>query len=264
MNWSRSSEAALAALALSLLVLSLAAAPAAAVSVSSEGVPGSAEVGAKASATYTFTGLYDQYDNWTLEGHTELRQVTWTVTLYDQTGSRIARETYNGQTFAQRIAASEDVNRVTVEITGQAPQVANFSYRPPQSALLAQFSQSQQGGTSTVLSTDRIRPHTEQSQRARTAISRAERAVEDANAAGASTDEAERLLSNAVSAFDNGNFGNAVDLAEQAEEAAGTAVQSRQTITYAIYGVVALVGLLALAGGAYWYRNNRKTGDPLA
>jgi hypothetical protein len=264
MNWNRSSRAVPAVLALALLVLSLVAGPAAAVSVSSEGVPSSAEAGAKTSATYTFTELYDQYDTWTLQGRTELRQVTWTVTLYDQTGSRIARETYNGQTFSQRIAASEDVSRVTVEITGRAPEVSEFSYQPPQRALLAQFSQTQQGGTSTLLSTDRIRPYTEQSQRARAAIGRAEGAVADASAAGADTDEAERLLSNAVSAFENGNFGNAVDLAEQAEAAAGAAAESRRTLTYAVYGAVALVGLLALAGGAYWYRNNRKTRDPLA
>jgi hypothetical protein len=261
MNWSRSSRA--AALA-SLLVLALAAGPAAAVSVDSDGVPGSAEAGEKVTATYTFEELYDQYDAWTLEGQTALRQVTWTVTLYDQTGSRIARETYNGQSFAQRIAASEDVNRVTVEVAGQAPQVAAFSYEPPQRVRLAAFSQSQEGGTSTALTTDRVRPYTPSSQEAREAIDRAGRAIDEAAAAGASTDEAERLRDNAVSAFDNGNFGNAVDLANQAEDAAGTAAESRRTTTYALYGAAALVAFLLFGGGAYWYMNNRETSDPLA
>ncbi len=253
MNWNRCSKVGLAL----LCALFLAVSPVAAVTTGADGTPDSAQVGEQATTTYTFTELYDQYDQWTLRGQTQLQEVTWTVRLYDQTGSRIARETYNGGSFTQRVSANDDVNRVEVEVTGTVPQVSNFSYEPPQEFTLAAFTQTQQGGTSAPLTSDSVRHYTESSQEARNALDTAATAVEGAGAG-------EELLNSAISSYNNGNFENAIDLAEQAETAANQAQQSQQTNQLLLYAGAGVVLLLVIGGGVYWFLSNRDTNDPLS
>jgi cobalamin biosynthesis Mg chelatase CobN len=256
MNWSRSSKVGLAA----LLLLCAAVAPAGAVSVNTQGVPDGERVGQQTSATYSFEELYDQYDQWTLRGETQLEQATWTVSLYDQTGSRVARNTYNGASFNQTVAAAEDVNRVEVNVTGAVPSVTNFSYDPAQTFTMAAFTQSQQGGTSSAIGEPtEVRYYTENSREARSAIDEAASAVESADSA-----EAEELLSSAISAYNAGNFENAVNLAGQASETAQEAQQSQQTTQLLVYAGVGLLVLLVIAGAVYWFLNNRDTNDPLS
>jgi len=255
MNSNRSSKIGLAL----LCALFLAVSPAAAVSTGASGVPDSAQVGDQVTATYTFEELYDQYDQWSLDGETQLEQATWTVSLYDQTGSRIARNTYNGATFNQSVAAKNDVNRIEVEVTGTVPSVSNFSYEPAQQFTLASFTQTQTGGTSAPLTGDEVRHYTDASQNARNAIDAATAAVE-----GSGSEEAADLLNSAVSAYNAGNFDNAVDLAEQAQSNAESAQQSQQTTQLLLYAGVGIVVLLLIGAGVYWFLSNRDTNDPLS
>lgn len=248
---------------LAVLLAVVATGPAAAVSVSGEAVPTEAEVGSTVDVTYTFDELYTNYDEWTLAGETELESVTWTVTSYDLGGAQQDRAEYTGQSFSHDIAKSEDVSEVTVRLQGTVPEGENWSYDPAQSMTLATFDETQNGGSETTLQTDQIRPYTEDSQAARTAIDDAQAAIEVAEAAGVDVSEAESDVASAVSSFDNGNFENAEKLADDAKEAAESAKQSSErTSTLLMIGGVVVV-LAIIAGLGYWYLSNRETYDKL-
>jgi len=258
MSWSRCSSVVLAALVLVLV----ASAPVAAVSVSAENVPGDsgAEVDEEVTATYTLEELYDEYDEWTLVGETELTETTWTVSLYDQTDSRIERNTYNNQSFEQAVSADEDVNYIEVEVTGTVPEVREFTYEAPQTFEFATLTQTQDGGASAELRSDDVWHYTQDSKEARAAIDSAAAAVE-----GSGSSEAKSDLDAAISSFENGNFENAQNLAQSAEDAANDAQQSEQRNRMILYAVAALVALLVVGGVVYWLLSNRDTGgDPLS
>lgn len=259
MSWSRYSNVALA-----VLVLAVAAvAPVAAVSVSAQDAPSSVEVGQSQDVSFTVTDLYTNYDQWTLQGETELEQVTWTVTTYDVGGAQLAQTQYNAQSFNHSIAKSDDVAEVTVRLQGTPPSVANWSYDPAQSITLASFSESQQGGASTIVDTYSARPYTQDSQAAREAISSAADTIDQAESAGAGTGEAEQLLNNAISAYDNGNFENAQDLASQAQNQAESAQQSTQQTNTLLMVGGGVVVLLVIAGIVYWFLQQRESYDKL-
>jgi hypothetical protein len=261
MNSSRYSE--LGAVLAVVALLAVAAVPVTAVSVSGDS-PASVEVDSSQELTYEVEDLYTDYDQWTLRASTELTEVSWTVTLYDQTGAQIDRLTYNGQTFEQSIDASNDVNRVEVRLEGRVPAVESYSYEPPQSMTVASFAQVQEGGTSTTLEAyDDVRPYTSESQEARTAIDAASDAIDSAQAGGASVSGAEGDLEDAIEFYDSGNFEQAISNAEEAESTANSAASSAQQTQLLLYGGVAVVVLLLIGGGAYWYLQQRDTYDKL-
>ncbi|MFB6106890.1 MAG: hypothetical protein ABEJ70_07950 [Halobacteriaceae archaeon] len=273
MNSSRSSDrrrllaAPLTLVVAVALVLSLAAAPATAVDVSASGAQSSYQQGSDVTVTYTLTDLYDgQPDEWTLHGETDLEQVTWTVTRYDQTGKQIGnKQTYTGGSFDQQVSANDDVNEVEVKLEGTVADLPKeaYSYDPAQKRVLAQFSAGQPGGASDELRNQTFRPYSEDSQSARDALDEAAGTIDDASTAGADTSGAEQTFQNAVEAFDSGNFGLATDLAHQARDKAQGAQQSKSTTTLLLIGVGVLVAILIVAGLVYWYLQNRQTYDRL-
>jgi len=259
MNWSRCSRPAIAALfALTLLVGS-----ASAVSVSGH-TPTSATVGSQQTATYTFTDLYGQYDAWTLQGSTNLTEVTWTVTLYDQTGAKIDQHSYTGANFEQAIKASAKVNKVRVRVEGTVPKISQYSYDPPQNATVASFTQAHQGGASNAIGKPKtLHPYTQRSQTARKALDGATQAIDDAQSSGASVGSANSLLQNAVSAYDAGNFANAESLAKSAKSKANSARSSAHTTHWLLIGVGVVVVLVVIGGALWWYQNSRESYDRL-
>ncbi|MBP2251468.1 hypothetical protein J2754_001793 [Halarchaeum solikamskense] len=260
MNSSRCSKLALAA----LVLLATAAGGALAVDASGD-VPQSAEVGAKQETQFAFTDPFSgQYNEWTLRGETELTDVTWVVTTYDNTGAQVDKRVLNGRSFDYDLEASEGVTRVTVDLTGTTPPVERWSYEPAQSITYAAFTQAQPGGSATVIETwDDVRPYTEASQSARTEIEQSESAVESAAASGAGIGDARDLLQNAKSAYNAGNFDNAVSLANQAESRADAASSSQRTQRWALIGGGVVVLLVILGGIVWWYLNQRDTYDRL-
>ncbi|GGL49868.1 hypothetical protein [Halocalculus aciditolerans] len=261
MNLNRSSKA----LFVLVVVAVAAVAPAVAAPTVTGDVPDSAKVGAQQDVTFTVPsdGLYSDYDQWTLGGQTELTNVSWTVTAYDNTDTKIDQQTYTGQSFEYQVRSDEGVSKLTVRLQGATPAVEQYQYEPAQSFTFATFTQSQQGGSSTVLKAwQDVRPYTEQSQEARNAIEAAEQSISDAQAAGADTGEAEQLVGNAVNAYNKGNFDNAIDLANQAEQNAESAQQSNQLLTYALIGVGVLVLLGVVVGGVWYYRQNQGPSQP--
>jgi hypothetical protein len=259
MNWSRSSSTTLVLVALLLVAV----VPAAGVSVSGDATPSTVEVGAQQDVTYEVTDLYTDYDQWTLSGETELTAVTWTVTTYDQTGAKIDQQQYNAQSFEHTIAASDDVSSVDVRLQGTTPTWSNWSYDPAQQLTVASFTQSQSGGASTPIDSFSARPYTEDSQAARSAIDAANAAIDDAAGTGAGTSEAQSLVDNAVSAYENGNFQNTEDIAGKAQSKANDAAQSAQQTDLLLMAGGAIVVIALVIGGIYWYLQQRETYDRL-
>lgn len=262
MNSNRCSKLLTLLLATSLLFAAVA--PAAAVSAKAGDAPTEKQVGEEVNTKFTLTDLYSDYEKWTLNGQTNLTKVTWTVTTYDQAGNRINQKSYDGESFNHSIDVSNDVNKVEVTLKGTVGEVGNFSYAPEgQQTLLAEFAQVREGGSSQAIDDWQFRPYTEESQEARTAISDAKSAISDASSNGAGVSEAESRLGNAISAFNAENFGNAVDLANQAKDSANSSQKSSQQTQMLLYGGVGLLALVVVVGGVLWYRSQQDSYDKL-
>jgi len=248
-------------LALVLVVaLLLSAGMAAGVAVSDESAPTAVAVGDRVEATYTLTELYQNpsYEEWTLRGHTELTNVTWTFELVDQAGNTVETNSVDGQNATQPLSIDEGVSEVRVRVTGTVPSIENFSYDPAPSFVVAELTHTRQGGTSQPIETYEARHYTEPSNQARQAIESAQAAIDAAGGNAA----AEETLQSAISAYEGENFDNAVTLAQRAEREASQAQQAQQRNQLIIYGVVALVVLGVLIAVVYWFLN-RDTGSRL-
>ncbi|GAA0226567.1 hypothetical protein ACFFQF_11080 [Haladaptatus pallidirubidus] len=252
-----------------LLVVTMAlsaVAPVAAISTDAQGVPDDAKVGGEVSAELTLTDLYSDYERWTLNGETELTDVTWTVTTYDQAGNQKAKESYDGQSFNHSLALDSDASEAVVKVSGTVPEIENFTYDSQQEFAFATLSQTRDGGNSDEIQTWNANHHTEDSSEARTAIADAEDAIDNAPD-GADTGDAEGRVENAISAYEAGNFGNAVDIAGQAEESANSATEdanaSAQQSKLLMYGGVAVLGLVVIGGAGFWYRSQQQNTNRL-
>ncbi|WP_440007750.1 hypothetical protein [Halomicrococcus sp. SG-WS-1] len=264
MNSTRCSR--LATLVVAAALVLSAVAPAAAISVSKDGVPGEAKVGSEVSGSVTLTELYGDYEQWTLRGETELKDVTWTVTTFDQAGNQKSKQSYDGQSFNHSLSLDSGVSEVKLTVKGTVPEVESYTYDSRPAFTFAELTQVRQGGNSNTFRTVSVDHYTEKSKQARNAIGDAEQAIDDAPS-GADTADAESSLDDAVTAYKAGNFQLATDLAGKAEESANTAAkeaqQSQQRTTLLMYGGVAVVLLLVVGGGVYWYRSQQQNTSKL-
>lgn len=241
---------ALAPLVAVLLAVSLLAGGAAAVETSSD-APEESEVGADFQATVQVTDLFSDANEWTLHGETNLTNVTWTVTVYDQADTQIRQETYTDATFEEDIDTDGGTNRVEVEVVGTTPEVENFSYDPQETFTAASFTEVRPGGTEHEIDTYEVHHYTEDSKEARQAIDSARDAVERSGSS-----EGQQSLESAISAYENGNFENAIRNAERAEDEAS---DSQFVQTAALIAAGGIVLLLVAGGGYYAYRSRQES-----
>lgn len=262
MSWIRSSRS---GVVLALVVLLVAAAaPATAIDATAKGVPGETAVGDEVTSTFTVTEPFmnPSLEQWSLSGETELTNVTWTVTLFDQTGAKVGQQSYDGANFTHgNISADSGVSEIEVRVVGTTPSIEEYTYQPEEEFVVATLRQVREGGTENEIGSWSAHHYTTGtaaepgSKDARDAIESAQAAIDDANA---DTSEAEEVLGNAISAYEAGNFGNAVDLAQQAENNAEQAQQSSQRTQLLLYAGGGLVGLLVLVGGGYFVYQSRQ------
>ena len=229
------------------LVATLFVAPAAAVDSSARSLPDEAEVGSDIEATFELTRLFDDFEEWTLEGETELDDATWTVKLYDQGGNQM--DTVETDSLSQDIDIDDGVSRVEVRVVGTAPAVDNYSYDPPQQFVAANLTQTAAGGSQSAIASYRVHHYTQESKEARGAIDDARDAV-----AASNSDSGQALLDSAISSYENENFQNAIDSAGQAEEEAS---QNRM-LRMGAMGLVGAIALVALLGGGYRLYKSRQ------
>jgi hypothetical protein len=258
MNSSRCSK-----LAAALVVLLLAATvPAAAVSIDGD-APETAQVGEQQTTTFTLTDPFEDYEEWTLEANTELTDVTWTVTTFDNAGNQVNQETINGQSMSYGLNASTGVVRVEVKLVGTVQSPDEWTYEPAPTFTYAEFVQAQPGGANDTLTTYETRPYTSASQEARTAINEAQDAIDDAESTGADVSEAESDIQDAIEFYDGGNFDQATSNAEDASQAAQNAASSAQRTDLLIKVGAGVVVLLVLLGAGYWYLKQQDSHDKL-
>lgn len=256
----------IAALVLLAAVAAAAAVPAAAISTSNENVPAEAEAGTQITASLTLTDLYQnpQMSEWTLVGQTELTQVTWTVAYLDATDTQINQESQDGQQFSSEQTVSQEatVNKVEVSVTGTVPEVANFSYDPEEEFLVFSLTQSRTGGTSNHVGEWSSHHYTADSKEAREAIDAARAAVDSAG--GADVSDQRETIDSAISAYNNENFANAVELAQRAEENANEKAAGYRQGQLLLYGVLGILAVALLVGGVLWYQSQKESYDKLA
>jgi len=256
MSWIRSSKS--TTLLVLFVVAAAAVGTAAAVSVSSTESPEEAQVGQEITLSATMSDLYAESNDWTLNGTSQLRNVTgWEVVKTLPNGSETTT-TFEGQrNFSVRIRNSENLDTVTVSITGTVPPVEAYSYRPRQTFVAGEFERVVGGNSNTI---DRITVHhyTNESRDAREQISQAEGVIN-----GSGSDEAQSDLEGAISSYENGNFPNAVNLSQSARSTAESAQESQQTTQLILMGAGAVLVLALLGGGIYYYRSQQDDYDKL-
>ncbi|MEA5388593.1 hypothetical protein VB779_17220 [Haloarculaceae archaeon H-GB11] len=177
--------------------------------------------------------------------------MSWTITVLDQ-GEEVSETNYGEQSFNQTLSRSGGGDEVVIELKGTAPEVDNYSYDPAQTYTLATLAKIQ-GSNTEELETWNVHYYTEESRESRQAIDSAGAAIE----AAGGNQEAEQLYQNAISAYEGENFGNAKDLANQAESKAQNAQQSQQTTQYLLIGVGVLVVLALIGGGIYYWKSQQ-------
>ena len=252
MNLTRCSKTATALLCVAMLVT--ATGTAAALSISSDGLPGEVEVGEEVSVTYTIDDPFtDTANEWTLVANTHLENVRWTVTVL-RAGTPIedGQTTYGQQSFEQDLNVENNGVEVQIELVGAAPEVGNYSYDPAQTFTVAALDQ-RTGNNTDELANDSAHHYTSDSQEAREAIDSAQSAID----AAGGNQEAQDTLDSAISSYENENFQNAVDLAEQAQGTAESAQQSQQTTQTILLAVGGLVVLLLIGGGIYYWQSQQ-------
>jgi hypothetical protein len=223
---------------------------AAAVESSPQELPEESEVGTDFEATFEVTGLFDEFERWTLVANTELDNATWTIRRYNQAGDELSREDSDGASATEPIDIDDDTARVEIRVTGTTPELGELSYEPPDRFVAANFTLERAGGTERSIGSHESHHYTAESRQAREAIDSASESVGDSGG------DAKESLDSAISAYEGGNFENAVDLAERAE---GEASQSR-LIRNVLLGVGAVIVLAILVGGGYWVYNSRQQG----
>ena len=207
----------LGALVLALLLASaVAPAPASAVEATANDTPRAAAVGENVTATFGVSDLYTSAPKtWRLRATTELENVTWTVTAYGLDDRQLARRSFTGPVLRTPVRASQNVSRLEVSVTGTAPTVTNYTYRPRERFTLASLSRERNGTSRATIRNWSANHYTTESRSARRTLRAARTAVQEDG-----DDELAEQLGFAVAAYRNGNFELANAIAADAREAA--------------------------------------------
>ncbi len=219
-------------------------------------VPTETAVGSEVSMTYVIEDPFtDVPSQWTLAGETELENVNWVVTVYRADREK-SESQYDDQSFTQDLDIDNNGDRVEVKLVGVVPTVGNYTYASEETYTVGALTRVS-GNNENEFRNDSVHHYTEDSQAARKAIDAAGTAIETT---GGNSD-AEALRRNAISAYDSGNFANAIDLATQAENTAKQAQQSQQTTQTLLYVAAAVVLLLLLGGGGFYIYSQSQSDD---
>lgn len=248
MNWTHSSKG--VALGVLLAITVVMAGTAAAISVTGS-PPGESQVGEQVSMTITVDQPFaDRPDQWTLGGETQLENASWTVTTLEQ-GRTIATNEYGGESFQQELDIASGTTEIEIDVEGTVPGIENYDYRNPEVEDFTVASVSSVvDGTDSVIESWSVHRYTEASQTAREAIDAAQEAVTDSGSS-----QAQDTLNTSISLYDQENFDESADLADQARNTAEESSDSGLPIVPIAIGVVAVV---VLVGGGYYYWRSRQ------
>lgn len=230
---------------------------AAALEITASNVPDDAEVGSEVNATITIDDAYTENSQYTLVLETEMENVSWTVEEYDQ-GSRVEQWTGGGQSFSQEVSSDPNGDEIRIEVRGEVPGISEYTFEPEENFTFVAV-KSRTGDNTQTLETYDVHHYTNESLTAREKIEEARDAIEDVGG----DSSAERSLQQAISAYANGNFNNAISNAQDARRDARQEQQSQQTTQMLLFGGIGVVVLLIIIGGVYYYRQQQDDYDKL-
>jgi flagellar basal body-associated protein FliL len=258
MSWTRCSEGVVVGV---LVVVVLAAAgTGAALSFDDENVPAEAEVRSEQTYSVTVTELFsaentDLPDQWTLQATTEFDDAEISITSQDVADNTVNQTSVENDEATLTVRQADGINRVVVEVSGRVPAVDTYSYadRSVENFSVLEFTRVQDGSEFTLADGEaewNVHRFTTDSKNARQAIDSANDAIDS------STDsDAQDRLDEAISFYDNGEFGNAVTAAEDAESTA-TSDSNLSQILLIVGGVVVVVAVLG--GGVYLWQSRQQ------
>lgn len=250
MSWIHSSK--VIALGVSLAVILSLAGTATALTIEEQAGTDSAQVGEEVTFEVTLDELYGGDQNlpetWTLRTESELNNPSITVIVRDSANEEVNRSEVQSSSVDMTLANSNNADSVEVTVTGTAPELDGFSYdeMETENVTALRLSQVVENGTNT-LDEWPVHRYTESSQDARQAIEDAEAAV-----ANSSSSDAQSRLSEAKTFYDNGNFQQAIDAANDAQNIAESEGQTQRML---LIGGAAVVVLLVIGGGIFYWRN---------
>lgn len=186
-----------------------------------QSVPEESEVGTTATASVEVTDLYDDHAEWQIAATTELEDPEWTAELYSD--GDLLEERSNADDTLDPIELDEDASdapdEIRVEVEGEVPAVEEWSYEDGQP--IAAIELVGHDGESEFdvqrWSTDRFTTGDPGSAEAASALDDTRDAIDAASDDGEDVAEAEDLFDDAVAHYDDGEFADAVETAEEAE-----------------------------------------------
>lgn len=213
-----------------------------AVDIENQYNPIEAEVDSEVNANLTITNLYEnrEYNYWTLNANTELKNPEWVLRLYNLSGELINRELYQENNFNYtQISVEKNVSKIQLDVIGIAPKINNYSYQTPQEFTILQIHQKNQDTRDNEIAKLTTYYYTEQSRTTRNLLDTIKNNIDNKNNSAPS--EAKDLYNNSVSSFNNGNIENSLDLARQAQQ---KIEDSETTQIFANTGI--LIGILII------------------
>lgn len=258
MSWIRSSRTAVLGVLLAIALVT--AGTAAAVSFTGE-APESTEVGETVSMNVTMSDAFEEPlpNSWTLQANTDLVEADWTIRATDVAGDTVAQRDVVNQSVQLDLDSADGVNEVVIIVEGEVPPMNSpddFSYEDleVENYTAIELSRVVEAGVSTLDGgTFTAHRYTEQSREARNAIDEASETVEEAGSG-------ESELQQAIDVYNNGNFGTAIELADEAESAAESDQQTSQLL---LIGGAIVVLLVVVGGGAFYWKRRQKNTNKL-
>ena len=224
--------------------------------------PESAEVGTDVETDVTMTEPYDVAEQWTMRVSTELAEPRLMVTTLDGANNPVKTVDLTESSVVLELGNSS-VSEVVIEVRGDVPAIGDdgvgaYSYenRARENVSVLQVEETFSGQSRTVDNgTFELHRFTPNSQEARQAIDNASAAAEDAD----SSDARERV-DEAITFYNNGEFGEAISAASDAESTANSEGETRRLLIL-VGGVLAL--LVAVGGVAYYLRSRQEPANKL-
>jgi hypothetical protein len=217
--------------------------------------PDSAQVGTEVDTEITMTEPYAVAEEWTMRVSTELQEARLTVTTLDGAGDPVDTIDRTQNSLVLRLNDSS-ISEVRFEIRGDVPEIGgdgpgeyNYENRAQENITVLQIQETFSGQVRTVENgTFELHRFTPNSQDARQAIDSAMTAAEEAD-----SDNARNRIDEAITFYNNAEFGEAVDAANEAEETADSG-GSRTTLIL----VGAVIAVLVVVGGVAYYLRSRQ------
>lgn len=254
MSWTHYSKGAILGvlLAISLVVVGIAAA------ISTTGTqPEPANVNDTVTMNATVEDPFEgQPDQWTLRADSELKNATYSVEVYEQDRLVVQDGDQGSVNVSLDRSGQTTPDRIEITVTGEVPDDIQYDYQDRSKENYTVLTLTNADTGEQLRSWDGHR-YTDGSQEARSAIEDAEAAIDKLDDP---SEDVQNRLDEAISAYNAGNFDNAVSIANDTQSMAEAEREEEKSsgLPLTLVGGVVLVLLLAVGGGAYYWQTQQQ------